>query len=83
MAAPQPTAYNHRQHSERDGGYSASVETVETPNGKLQIEICETCHFIEATCLHVNNDWFDQQGRPAKPLEGYALICRQCGLDGT
>lgn len=66
MPDPTPTPEDHKAH----GSYTADILTVEN----VELSVCQTCHFIEAHCLHVKNSW---------NAEGTVLTCDFCGIDGT
>ena len=66
MADPTPTLHIHNTH----GGYKTRVVTLTN----VTLEICQTCHFIEAHCNHIKSTW---------NVEGTILTCDFCGIDGT
>lgn len=64
--------------------------------GSLYVTICETCGYVEATCIHTTNKWFNANNTPyiedraasaedrVKALhQDTKLICQLCGLDVT
>jgi hypothetical protein len=66
MADPRPTIETHDQH----GGYSSKVVDLDN----VTLMICQTCHYIEAHCMHAKNTW---------SADGKTLTCDFCGIDGT
>ena len=83
MAAPRPTAEAHAVHVLADGGYSQNMVLLENPLGGVQLVICTTCRFIEATCNCSINVWYNAAGEVAGPDEDVTLLCLMCGADNT
>jgi hypothetical protein len=66
MADPEPTHAIHDQH----GGYEGEFRELDG----VTLVICQTCHYIEAHCMHAKNTW---------SADGKTLTCDFCGIDGT
>jgi hypothetical protein len=75
MADRPPTKQNHQMHVVIDGGYESTISYISDPaRGTIQLDICNICHYITATCEHENNTW---------NKDGTVLTCDLCGIDGT
>jgi hypothetical protein len=83
MAAPRPTVEIHNAHVRATGGYSQTMITMENERGTVQLGICTTCSYIEASCECTTNTWFNQVGEAAPDGDGIVLCCNLCGADGT
>jgi len=68
MADPTPTPEIHNAH----GGYESKI--IQLQDEAVDLEICQTCHYIEAHCRHAFNSW---------NADRTVLTCDFCGIDGT
>jgi hypothetical protein len=64
----------HDDHVHLEGWASYDVVYVESHLGKLMIEACDQCEFIQVYCLHAVCLWSD---------DDTVLTCQLCGQDGT
>lgn len=75
MANLAPTWATHVRHDMEDGGSAWSFLWAEVPYlGEVELRICDTCHWISATCTHGKNSWNKEETH---------LTCNLCGIDGT
>lgn len=82
MADPEPTRKAHDEHVNKDGGYGASVVSMDDPEkGSVWMEICLTCHYINTTCNHTICRWEPDPTEDEPNRQ--SLICQLCGIDGT
>lgn len=76
----------HDEHTDRGGGWSASVVYIESALGGVQAEVCEACGCVTTVlCEHKYATWYDEAGAPveARSMTGVVLLCNLCGIDGT
>lgn len=88
-----PTLEAHLAHIAADGYYGAEMKTVSVPlasiddipgpypvvpTSTMQVEVCEKCRFVTATCLHDHCTWRRADGSPLRTLSGQ-LTGRESG----
>jgi hypothetical protein len=83
MPAPRPTIEIHNAHVQANGGYGQNMVLLENVLGSVQLGICTTCSYIEATCTCSINIWYNEAGEVAGINDGVTLLCAMCGNDGT
>lgn len=91
MADPTPTQKAHHEHIKADGSWSGIIKHVtDEDDNFLEVEICDTCHWIKAKCIHNKCTWKHREDctgtdslDPSKPCSGCRLECVFCGIDAT